>query len=254
MSESRRSVLEVVMVQIQRDSVHWLHRIKRALEITRRNSDLLPSSSIQMLSRLRPPSAHRLRVPPSRRLYATERYNPTAIERESDDVDVCIVGAGPSGLSAAIRIKQLNADLRVVVLEKGSEVGAHILSGCCLEPRALRELLGSDYSEKYGPPPAMQAATHDRMLYLASATTSIPLPHPPQMSNTGNFIISLSEMTRWLSNVAEEHYGVEVYPGFGGASLVYSEAEESNDPWDGWTGKWGKEVTKIFKEAPGVCV
>ena len=206
-----------------------------------------------MLSRLRPP-AHRLRIPATRRLYATERYNPTAIERESDDVDVCIVGAGPSGLSAAIRIKQLNADLRVVVLEKGSEVGAHILSGCCLEPRALRELLGTDYLEKYSPPPAMQPATHDRMLYLASGTSFIPLPHPPQMSNKGNFIISLSEMTRWLSSVAEEHYGVEVYPGFSGASLVYSEAEESNDPWDGWTGRWGKEVTKIFKETSGVCV
>ncbi|KIY69920.1 FAD/NAD(P)-binding domain-containing protein [Cylindrobasidium torrendii FP15055 ss-10] len=180
-----------------------------------------------------------------------EVYNPKAVERVEDEVDVCIVGAGPAGLSAAIRIKQLERErgkeVRVVVLEKGGEVGAHILSGAVLEPRALYELLGdpSTYEEAYGSPaPLGQPATSSKMKFLTNSA-AIPLPHPPQMNNKGNHIISLSALTRWLAQVAEEHYGVEIYPGFSGSGLIYSEDADAQDPWTGWAGRWGKDVTRI---------
>ncbi|KAK7449271.1 hypothetical protein VKT23_013415 [Stygiomarasmius scandens] len=188
---------------------------------------------------------------PVREEEAREKYDPRSVERVEDEVDVCIVGAGPAGLSAAIRIKQLEREkgkeVRVVVLEKGGEVGSHILSGCVLEPRALEELLGapSTYAEQYGSAaPLGQPATSSKMLFLTEKQ-AIPIPHPPQMSNNGNHIISLSGFTRWLASVAEEHYGVEIYPGFAGAGLLFSEQEDADDPWTGWEGKWGKEVTKI---------
>ncbi|KAK0194170.1 hypothetical protein F5146DRAFT_1101854 [Armillaria mellea] len=176
-----------------------------------------------------------------------ELYDPKAVERVEDGTDVCIVGAGPAGLSAAIRIKQLERekgkDIRVVVLEKGGEVGqvfrSHILSGCVLEPRALYELLGdpSTYAATYGSDaPLGQAATNSKMLYLTEKS-ALPIPHPPQMGNNGNYIISLSAFTRWLATVAEQHYGVEIYPGFSGAGLLFSEDATAEDPWNGWDGK-----------------
>lgn len=189
---------------------------------------------------------------PARRNEANEElYDPKTVERVEDETDVCIVGAGPAGLSAAIRIKQLERekgkDVRVVVLEKGGEVGSHILSGCVLEPRALYELLGgpSTYAATYGSDaPLGQAATTSKMLYLTEKS-ALPIPHPPQMGNNGNYIISLSAFTRWLATVAEQHYGVEIYPGFSGAGLLFSEDATAEDPWNGWDGKWGKEVTRI---------
>ncbi|KAF7978549.1 hypothetical protein HWV62_45460 [Athelia sp. TMB] len=153
-----------------------------------------------------------------------ELFDPATVERVSDDVDVCIVGGGPAGLSAAIRLKQLEQEkgreIRVVVLEKGGEVGAHVLSGAVIEPRALNELL-PDWASMEGHP-LTQPATSSSMRFLTSSR-SFPIPHPPQMGNKGNYIVSLSRLTAWLGTVAEE-LGVEVYPGFSGAGLVYDDA------------------------------
>ena len=152
---------------------------------------------------------------------------PEAEERVVDEVDVLIVGAGPAGLSAAIKIKQLaeakGEEIRVVVLEKGAEVGNHILSGAVIEPRALNELI-PDWKEKGAP--LNQEATQDQMVFLTEKGT-IPMPHPPQMSNHGNYIVSLSRVTAWLGEQAEEA-GVEIYPGFAGAQLLWDTAEDGS--------------------------
>ncbi|KAF8604795.1 FAD/NAD(P)-binding domain-containing protein [Ceratobasidium sp. AG-I] len=152
---------------------------------------------------------------------ARERFDPTAVERAEDDVDVCIVGAGPAGLSAAIKLKQLEKEkgreVRVVVLEKGPEVGSHIVSGAVIEPRALNELL-PDWKD-LPDHPLTTPATSSSMKYLTSKY-AIPIPHPPQMNNKGNYVVSLSQFTRWLGSVAEEA-GVEIYPGFAGAQLLH---------------------------------
>jgi electron-transferring-flavoprotein dehydrogenase len=154
-----------------------------------------------------------------------ESFDPSTVERESDEVDVCIVGGGPAGLSAAIRLKQLandagNEEFRVVVLEKAGEIGAHILSGNVLEPRAIDELLpdwlAEDNENRFT---EATPAGKDKMRYLTK-NGSIPLPAPPQMHNKGNYIISLSQFCKWLGERAEE-IGVEVYPGFAGAEVVY---------------------------------
>ncbi|QRW13163.1 Electron transfer flavoprotein-ubiquinone oxidoreductase, 4Fe-4S [Ceratobasidium sp. AG-Ba] len=150
-----------------------------------------------------------------------ERFDPSTVERAEDDVDVCIVGGGPAGLSAAIRLKQLEQEkgreVRVVVLEKGSEVGSHIVSGAVIEPRALNELLPN--WKEMPEHPLTTPAVSSHMKYLTSKY-AIPIPHPPQMNNKGNYIVSLSQFTRWLGSVAEEA-GVEIYPGFAGAQLLY---------------------------------
>ena len=154
-----------------------------------------------------------------------ESFDPASVDRESDEVDVCIVGGGPAGLSAAIRLKQLanedgNEEFRVVVLEKAGEIGAHVLSGNVLEPRAIDELIPdwlSDVNESRfeGATPAGK----DRMRFLTKSS-AIPIPAPPQMHNKGNHIISLSQFTKWLGDQAEA-VGVEVYPGFAGAEIIY---------------------------------
>ncbi|KDQ54093.1 hypothetical protein JAAARDRAFT_196855 [Jaapia argillacea MUCL 33604] len=175
---------------------------------------------------------HRALVRQIRALHSTARcrrelFDPSTVERASDEVDVCIVGGGPAGLSAAIRLKQLEQEkgneVRVVVLEKGSEIGSHILSGAVVEPRALNELLPSwkDHPDN----PLTQPALHDHMRFL-TPNKSFWMPHPPQMSNKGNYITSLSRFTAWLGSIAEE-MGVEVYPGFAGAGLVYGEDGKS---------------------------
>jgi len=142
--------------------------------------------------------------------------------RETMTFDVVIVGAGPAGLAAAIRMKQLAAaqsrDISVCVVEKGSEVGAHILSGAVLEPRALAELF-PDWKERGAP--LETPATNDRFLFLLRHR-AIPMPVPPAMRNEGNFIISLGRLCRWLSAQAEA-LGVEVYPGFAAAEILFDE-------------------------------
>ncbi|KAI0080480.1 FAD/NAD(P)-binding domain-containing protein [Panus rudis PR-1116 ss-1] len=162
-----------------------------------------------------------------RALHATARrkrelFDPNNVERATDEVDVCIVGGGPAGLSAAIRLKQLEQErgreVRVVVLEKGGEAGSHILSGAVIEPRALNELL-PDWAS-HPSHPLTQPALSTSMRFFTQKY-SFPIPHPPQMSHKGNYIVSLSRVTAWLASIAEE-LGVEIYPGFAGAGLVYS--------------------------------
>src|SRR6266700_6219080 len=139
------------------------------------------------------------------------------------EYDVVVVGAGPSGLAAAIRLKQLAAaaarELAVCVIEKGSEVGAHILSGAVFEPRALDELI-PDWKTRGAP--LNTPATEDRFVLLTE-TRAIRLPTPPQMNNHGNYIISLANLCRWLAGQAEA-LGVEIYPGFAAAEVLYDEA------------------------------
>lgn len=141
--------------------------------------------------------------------------------REELSYDVVIVGAGPAGLSAAIRLRQLaeqaDEDLSVCVLEKAAEVGGHVLSGNVFEPRAMDELLPQ---WRESAPLGVQAGI-DRFVFLTEGR-EFPLPTPPQMKNHGNYIISLSEMTRWLGEQAEEA-GVEVYPGFAASEVLYKE-------------------------------
>ncbi len=139
-------------------------------------------------------------------------------EREAMEFDVVVVGAGPAGLAAAIRLKQLAPDASVCVVEKGGEVGAHILSGAVIEPRALAELL-PDWQERGAP--LTTPAGEDRFLYL-TAKRAFRLPTPPQMHNAGNYIVSLGNVVRWLGQQAEA-MGVEVYPGFAASELLEEE-------------------------------
>ena len=144
------------------------------------------------------------------------------MERESMEFDVVIVGAGPSGLSAAIRLRQLaeekGREVSVCVIEKGSEIGAHILSGAVLEPRALNELL-PDWKERGAP---LNTPVGSDQFLLLGKTGAMRLPTPPQMNNHGNYIVSLGNVCRWLAEQAES-MGVEIYPGFAAAEVLYAD-------------------------------
>ena len=143
------------------------------------------------------------------------------MERESMEFDVVIIGGGPSGLSTAIKLKQLaleqGGDISVCIVEKGSEVGAHILSGAVLEPRALNELLPE--WKALGAP--LDTPVKTDLFMLLSQKSHYKLPTPPQMKNDGNYIISLGNFCRWLAEQAES-LGVEIYPGFAAAEVLFN--------------------------------
>ena len=173
------------------------------------------------------------------------------MDRETMEYDVVIVGAGPSGLAAAIKLRQLaeqqDREISVCVLEKGSEVGAHILSGAVLETRALDELL-PDWKEQGAP--LNTPVTRDSFLYL-SQQRSFRFPFtPPQMRNHGNFIISLGNLCRWLGEQAET-MGVEIYPGFAAAKVLYGNNGEVRGVATGDMGI-GKDGTPTENHQPGI--
>jgi electron-transferring-flavoprotein dehydrogenase len=143
------------------------------------------------------------------------------IQREAMEYDVVVVGAGPAGLSAAIRVKQLSPETTVCVLEKGSEVGAHILSGAVVDPIALNELF-PDWKERGAP--LKTEVTEDRF-YVLGPQGALRMPNflmPPLMNNHGNYAVSLANTCRWLGQQAEA-LGVEIYPGFAASEVLYTD-------------------------------
>ncbi|KAF5532426.1 hypothetical protein FNAPI_12942 [Fusarium napiforme] len=197
----------------------YIATISATSSITRRTSTAVWSGA-------RVPMASRAFSTTSRLRDDDEDFDPASVERESDEVDVCIVGAGPAGLSAAIRLKQLaneagNEDFRVLVLEKAGDLGAHILSGAVIQPTSINELI-PDWLDENNPNRFEHAtpAGSDRMRFLTK-NSAIPLPAPPQMNNHGNYIVSLNQFVKWLGERAEE-IGVEVYPGFAASEVVYA--------------------------------
>ena len=142
--------------------------------------------------------------------------------RESIEYDVVIVGAGPAGLSAACRLKQINPEYSVCIVEKGSEVGAHVLSGAVFEPTALNELI-PDWQSKDAP--LVTEVTDDHIMLLTTDKKQLKVPSifaPKTMKNHGNYIISLGKLCRWLATQAEA-LGVDIFPGFAAAEILYGD-------------------------------
>ena len=150
------------------------------------------------------------------------------MQRDVMNYDILIVGAGPAGLSAAIRLKQLamasERELSVCVLEKGAEVGAHIFSGAVIDPIALDELI-PDWREQ-GAPLHTPVTTDDFLLLSEEKSWSVPHAlMPPLMNNAGNYIVSLGDVCRWLGQQAE-NLGVEIYAGFAAQEMLYNEQQQ----------------------------